>query len=452
MDYRIEYDSMGEVKMQKDALYGAQTQRSVNNFRIGTENMPTEIIYALAKVKKACAAVNCRAGKLDEDKKTAISSACDEIISGKHDAHFPLRVWQTGSGTQTNMNVNEVIAHIAEKSGPPLHPNDHVNMSQSTNDAFPTAIHVASLCAIEEKLLPALSSLLETLDELEKANSDIIKCGRTHFQDAVPLSFGQEISGWASALRESGAMVHTSLGYLRRLPLGGTAVGTGLNAPENFGEDTASELSDICGHKFLTADNKFAALGSKNALTFTHGALKTLAADLFKIANDIRFLASGPRCGIGEISLPENEPGSSIMPGKVNPTQCEMVTMVAAQVMGNDTSIGFAASQGNLELNVFMPLIGYNMMQSLNLLTDAIESFDKNCVRGIKARREKMQAYLESSLMCVTCLSPIIGYEKAAKTAQTAHKNGSTLREACLELGYLTAEEFDRYYTPEKMI
>ena len=443
---------MGEVRVPADKLYGAQTQRSVNNFSIGNENIPQEITDALIKVKRACAEVNCKAGKLDEKKRDAIFAACDELLSGDFGEHVPLRVWQTGSGTQTNMNVNEVIAHIAAKNGTALHPNDHVNMSQSTNDAFPTAIHVAALTAIEEKLFPALSALLETFRKLEMANADVIKCGRTHFQDAVPLTFGQEISGYTAALAESGSMIHSAITYLSRLPLGGTAVGTGLNAPENFGEDTADALTKLCGHAFYTADNKFAALASKNALVFTHGALKTLAADLFKIANDLRFLASGPRCGIGEISLPENEPGSSIMPGKVNPTQCEMVTMVAAQVMGNDATVGFAASQGNLELNVFMPVIGYNVLQSINLLADAIASFDKNCVAGIRVNREKMKEYLERSLMCVTCLSPVIGYEKAAKTAQTAHADSSTLREACLKLGYLSAEDFDKYYKPEKMI
>ncbi len=452
MNYRIEHDSMGEVRVPSDALYGAQTQRSVNNFQIGSETMPKEIIHALVRVKRACAEINFRAGKLNAEKKAAILAACDEIVEGKHDAQFPLRVWQTGSGTQTNMNVNEVIAQLAKKSGVSLHPNDHVNMSQSTNDAFPTAIHIAALTAIEDKLFPALDALLETFKKLEAANEGVIKCGRTHFQDAVPLTFAQEISGYRAALCESGAMIRSSLEYLRRLPLGGTAVGTGLNAPENFGEDTAKELSKICGHSFLTAENKFAALGSKNAVAFTHGALKTLAADLFKVANDIRFLASGPRCGIGEISLPENEPGSSIMPGKVNPTQCEMVTMVAAQVMGNDTAVGFASSQGNLELNVFMPMLAYNLLQSINLLADAIDSFDKNCMRGITVNRAQMQEYLERSLMCVTCLSPVIGYEKAAKMAQTAHADGSSLREACLKLGYMTAEEFDRNYKPEKMI
>ena len=452
MEYRIEHDSMGEVLVPENALFGAQTQRSVNNFKIGTEKMPKEIIRALISVKKACASANHRAGKLDDKKKDAIVSACDELLAGEYGEQFPLLVWQTGSGTQTNMNVNEVIANLAKARGCELHPNDHVNMSQSTNDAFPTAIHIAALVSIESKLFPAVDSLISTLDMLKEANDNTVKCGRTHFQDAVPLTFAQEISGWRDSLDESKKMIESSLSYLRALPLGGTAVGTGLNAPEGFGEDCAKELSDICGYEFSSAKNKFTALGSKNALVFVHGALKTFAADLFKIANDIRFLASGPRCGIGEISIPENEPGSSIMPGKVNPTQCEMVTMVAAQVMGNDATVGFAASQGNLELNVFMPLIGYNVLQSINLLADAAESFDKNCVCGIKANREKMKEYLDSSLMCVTCLSPIIGYEKAAKTAQTAHADGSTLKEACLKLGYMTEAEFDKNYKPEKMI
>ncbi len=452
MKYRVESDSMGEVRVPADALYGAQTQRSVENFKIGSENMPIELIYALAKVKKACAKVNFRAGKLDAVKKNAISAAADEIISGAHDKEFPLRVWQTGSGTQTNMNVNEVISHIAERNGVTVHPNDHVNMSQSTNDVFPTAIHIASVCAIEEKLFPALTGLIATLDALAEANRDLIKCGRTHYQDAVPITFGQEVGGWSAALSEDLEMLRSSLTFLSRLPLGGTAVGTGLNAPKNFGEDTARELSALCSHDFSTAENKFSALASKNAIVFSHGALKALAADLFKIANDIRFLASGPRCGIGELSLPENEPGSSIMPGKVNPTQCEMVTMVAAEVMGNDTAIGFAASQGNLELNVFMPVIAFNMLRSINLLADAAASFDKNCITGIKVNEEKMREYIEHSLMCVTCLSPVIGYEKAAKTAQTAHAEGLTLREACIKLGFLTEEEFNKYYKIEEMI
>ncbi|MBE6600677.1 MAG: class II fumarate hydratase [Ruminococcaceae bacterium] len=452
MEFRTEHDSMGEVKVPADALYGAQTQRSRENFKIGSENMPIEIIYALAQVKKACAIGNFNAGKLDAEKKNAICAAADEILSGAHDAQFPLRVWQTGSGTQTNMNVNEVIAHIAKKNGVVIHPNDHVNMSQSTNDVFPTAIHVAAVTAIEKKLLPAVSHLISTVDELAKENGRIIKCGRTHFQDAVPLTFGQEASSWSAALSESAEMIRASLVSISKLALGGTAVGTGLNAPKNFGEHTAAVLTELCGHEFITAENKFSALASKNAVVFSHGALKALAADLFKIANDIRFLASGPRCGIGEISLPENEPGSSIMPGKVNPTQCEMVTMVATEVMGNDAAIGFAASQGNLELNVFMPLIGFNLLRSVNLLADCVSSFDQNCVSGIKVNEKKMREYLERSLMCVTCLSPVIGYEKAAKTAQTAHKEGTSLREACVKLGFLTEEEFDKYYKPEEMI
>ncbi len=452
MNYRIERDSLGEVKVPADALYGAQTQRSRENFKIGSENMPIEIIYALAQVKKACAEVNFGAGKLDEKKKAAICSAADEILAGANDAQFPLRVFQTGSGTQTNMNVNEVIAHLAEKNGVAIHPNDHVNMSQSTNDAFPTAIHIAAVTAIEKKLLPALSELTDTLEALAEANEGVIKCGRTHFQDAVPLAFSDEVRGWSAALSESAEMIRATLPSLSRLALGGTAVGTGLNAPKDFGENTAAVLSELCGHKFFAAENKFSALASKNAVVFTHGALKALAADLFKIANDVRFLASGPRCGIGELSLPENEPGSSIMPGKVNPTQCEMVTMVACEVMGNDAAVGFAASQGNLELNVFMPLIGFNLLRSVNLLADAVLSFDKNCVAGIKANEEKMREYLERSLMCVTCLSPVIGYEKAAKTAQTAHADGTTLREACIKLGYLTEEEFNKYYKIEEMI
>ncbi len=461
MEYRKEHDTMGEVLVPADRLWGAQTQRSLENFRIGTERMPGEIIRAFACLKMACAQVNGSLGKLDAARAKAIEQACREILDGQGGgdaagitaAEFPLVVWQTGSGTQTNMNVNEVVARRASQLlAAPVHPNDHVNMSQSSNDTFPTAMHVAAKLSIEERLLPALDGLIAELQRLEAENAGVIKTGRTHLQDAVPITFAQEISGWRASLQEARAMIAASEGPLSKLAIGGTAVGTGLNAPEGFGEAVAAKLSELCGTQFASDPNKFHALSSKDAAVFAHGALKALAADLMKIANDVRWLASGPRCGLGEISIPENEPGSSIMPGKVNPTQCEAVTMVAVQVMGNDAAIGFAASQGNFELNVFMPVIAYNFLQSARLLADVMESFRANCLAGLKPNREKMAENLEKSLMLVTALNPYIGYENAAKIAKYAHSKGVTLREAASVLGLLTPEQFDEYVRPEKMV
>lgn len=422
MQFRLEHDSMGEVPVPADKYWGAQTQRSYQNFRIGTEKMPVELIHALAAVKKAAALAN---GELQSARMTrahceAVCAAADEVMSGALDAHFPLAVWQTGSGTQSNMNVNEVIANRGnELSGKKLlHPNDHVNMSQSSNDAFPTAMHIAAVLETERRLLPALDALAKSFVRLEEENCGILKSGRTHLQDATPILFSQEISGWRSSLERDGQMIRASLEPLRFIALGGTAVGTGLNAPKGFDLRTAELLSEITGTRFKTAENKFHALSSKDELVFAHGALKALAADLMKIANDVRWLAGGPRCGLGEISIPENEPGSSIMPGKVNPTQCEAVTMAAVQVMGNDTTIALAASQGNFQLNVYMPVTIFCYLQSVRLLADVMRSFEENCVRGIRARRERMQAYVDSSLMLVTALNPYIGYENAAKVAK----------------------------------
>ena len=458
MEYRIEHDALGEVRVPADRSWGAQTQRSVLNFPIGVgrEPMPPEIIRAFGLLKKAAARAN-RAllpEKMTEEKLLRISEVCDEIAAGKLAEEFPLVVWQTGSGTQTNMNLNEVVAHRGNAAAgrPLLHPNDDVNLSQSSNDTFPTAMHVAAALILTEKLLPALEKLIGTLRRLEEENADAIKCGRTHLMDATPLSFAQEISGWRSSLADNREMIRRSLEPLYALALGGTAVGTGLNAPRGFGELAAKELSALTGLPFRTAENKFHALSSRDELVFSHGALKALAADLMKMANDIRWLASGPRLGLGEIRIPENEPGSSIMPGKVNPTQCEAVTMVAVQVMGNDVSVGFAASQGNFQLNVFLPVLIYNYLQSARLLAEAMVSFEERCVSGIKADREKMRHNLNASLMLVTALSPRIGYENAAKTAQKAHREGLSLREACVSLGFLTEEEFDQAFHPEQMI
>ena len=454
MEYRIEHDSMGEMKVPADRYWGAQTQRSYQNFRIGTEKMPAEIIRAFAVLKKAAAIANCRLGKLDEKRCGLIGQVCDEITQGKLSGEFPLAVWQTGSGTQSNMNVNEVIAGrgnaiAGEKL---LHPNDTVNMSQSSNDTFPTAMHIAAVTGLETRLIPALEAMTAELRRLEQENQGIVKSGRTHLQDAVPIGFSQEISGWRAMLDKCGEMIRASEKGLRELALGGTAVGTGLNAPEGFAREAAAAVSELTGFDFVTEDNKFHALSAKDALVFSHGALKALAADLMKIANDVRWLSSGPRCGLGEISIPENEPGSSIMPGKVNPTQCEAVTMVAVQVMGNDAAIGFAASQGNFQLNVFMPVIIYNYLQSVRLLADVLDSFRTNCVCGIKANRAKMQHNLHNSLMLVTALNPYIGYENAAKTAKLAYKENISLKEACVSLGFLTAEKFDEVFHPEEMI
>ena len=454
MDYRIEHDTMGEVRVPANRCWGAQTQRSHENFPIGTEKIPQEIIHAFAVLKKAAALANCKLGNLDARRANAIAAACDEILAGKLDDEFPLVVWQTGSGTQSNMNVNEVVAAranalLGEKL---VHPNDHVNKSQSSNDTFPTAMHIAALTAAEDHVLPALDGLAATFERLSAEYADVIKVGRTHLQDATPLTLGQEISGWSSSLRRDERMIRGAMEGVRELALGGTAVGTGLNALPAFGETVAQEISALTGKHFVTAPNKFHALTSKDELVYLHGAFKALAADLMKIANDVRLLASGPRCGIGELLIPENEPGSSIMPGKVNPTQCEAMTMVAVQVMANDVAVGMAASQGNFELNVFMPVCIYNFLQSARLLGDVMRSFELRCARGIKPNREKIQAYLDESLMLVTALNPHNGYENAAKVAKTAFAEGITLREAAVRLGFLTAEAFDQIVRPEKMV
>lgn len=453
MQYRIEHDSMGEVKVPADRYWGAQTQRSLENFPIGRgrEPMPVEIIRAFGYLKKAAALAN---EGLSEEKRAAICAACEEMIAGKLDEHFPLVVWQTGSGTQSNMNVNEVIANrgnemIGKKL---LHPNDDVNMSQSSNDTFPSALHIAAVFALEDQVIPAARQLLAGFQRLEEENRGIVKSGRTHLQDATPISFSQEISGWRSSLERSVELIQASLPGLRELALGGTAVGTGLNAPKGFDTAVARWLSQLTGKEFVTAPNKFHALTSRDELVFAHGALKALACDLMKIANDIRWLASGPRLGLGEIFIPENEPGSSIMPGKVNPTQCEAMTMVAVQVMGNDAAVGMAASQGNFQLNVFLPVIGYNFLQSSRLLSEAMVSFHDRCVVGIRPNKEKMHHNLHNSLMLVTALNPHIGYENAAKTAKLAYQENISLREACVKLGFLTGEEFDEVFHPENMI
>ena len=454
MEYRLEHDTMGEVRVPADRYWGAQTQRSFENFRIGTEKIPPEVIRAFAVVKLAAARANAQLGVLDARRAGAIETACHEILDGSLDGNFPLAVWQTGSGTQTNMNVNEVIAHRANALlGETLvHPNDHVNCSQSSNDTFPTAMHVAARVALEEQVLPAVDRLLATLERLSAEYRDVVKIGRTHLQDAVPLTLGQEISGWSAMLDHDRVMLTQACGALRELAIGGTAVGTGLNAPAAFGDLAAAEISALLGYSFESAPNKFHALTSKDQMVFAHGALKALAADLMKIANDVRWLASGPRCGIGELIIPANEPGSSIMPGKVNPTQCEAVTMVAVQVMGNDTAIGFAASQGNFQLNVFLPVTIYNFLQSARLLADVMDSFEANCVRGIRPNYDAIQAHLDASLMLVTALNPHIGYENAARIAKHAHATGQTLKAAAVELGLLTAEEFDAWVRPENMV
>ena len=454
MEYKIEHDSMGEVKVPADKYWGAQTERSHENFEIGVgiETMPREITKAFGYLKKAAAIANnaLKPEKMTDEKLKAISQACDEVISGSLNDHFPLVVWQTGSGTQSNMNANEVIANqIAGKKI--CHPNDDINMSQSSNDTFPTALHISAVAVIEDKLFPAIDTLVATFKKLEKENEGIVKSGRTHLQDAVPISFDQEISGWRTSLERDKEMLSSSLPYLKQLALGGTAVGTGLNAPKGFDAKVAEAVSKLTGKDFITAPNKFHALTSKDELVFAHGAIKALAADMMKIANDVRWLASGPRDGLGEIHIPENEPGSSIMPGKVNPTQCEAVTMVAVQVMGNDSAIGFAASQGNFELNVFMPVIAYNFIQSARLLAEAMLSFNKNCAVGISANKEKMHFNLYNSLMLVTALNPYIGYENAAKTAHKAFDENISLKEACVGLGFLTAEKFDEVFKPEAM-
>ena len=458
MEFRIEHDSMGEVKVPADRYWAAQTQRSHENFVIGMdiETMPREITYAFGILKKAAALANhaLRPEKMTAEKLDAISKACNEVISGSLNDHFPLVVWQTGSGTQSNMNANEVIANrgneIAGKKL--LHPNDDINMSQSSNDTFPTAMHISAVLTVEDHLIPAAKALINTFKRLEEENEGIVKSGRTHLQDATPITFSQEISGWRSSLERDVELLEMAVKPLHELALGGTAVGTGLNAPKGFDELVAKEVSKITQKPFVTASNKFHALTSKDELVFAQGAIKALACDMMKIANDIRWLASGPRDGLGEITIPENEPGSSIMPGKVNPTQCEAVTMVAVQVMGNDVAVGMAASQGNFELNVFMPVCIYNFLQSSRLLAEAIVSFNKNCAVGIKANREKMHHNLHNSLMLVTALNPYIGYENAAKTAKKAFKDNISLKEACVELGFLTAERFDEVFHPEQMV
>lgn len=454
MEYRIEHDTMGEVRVPADRYWGAQTQRSYENFKIGTQRMPEEIIHAFGILKKAAAQANLALGALDEERAVAIQQAADEVISGKLQDHFPLVIYQTGSGTQSNMNVNEVIANRAnEILGKKLvHPNDHVNKSQSSNDTFPTAMHIAAVQAVEDRLLPALDQLADTFARLEKENTDIIKTGRTHLQDATPLTLGQEISAWYAMLTETRAMLTQSLAGVRKLALGGTAVGTGLNAPQGFAELSAQKISEITGKPFETAPNKFHALTAKDALVFCHGAMKALAADLMKIVNDVRWLASGPRCGIGEITIPENEPGSSIMPGKVNPTQCEALTMVCVKVMGNDAAIGFAASQGNFQLNVFMPVLICSFLESARLLADAMHSFNLHCAKGILPNLQKIDENMNKSLMLVTALNPHIGYENAAKIAKLAHKENLTLKEAALQLRLVSEEDFAKWVDPKKMV
>jgi fumarate hydratase class II len=458
MDERIEHDSMGEMRVPADRYWGAQTQRSHENFPIGVgiETMPAEIIRAFGILKKAAAQANrtLRPEQMTEAKLAAISAACDEVIAGQLNGHFPLVVWQTGSGTQSNMNANEVIANRGnELAGRRLlHPNDDVNMSQSSNDTFPTAMHIAAVEAVEDRVLPAVNGLVAVFRRLEAENEGVVKCGRTHLQDATPIRFSQEISGWRASLERDCQLLSCALPPLRELALGGTAVGTGLNAPPGFDTAVAAEVASLTGRAFVTAPNKFHALTSKDELVFAHGALKALACDLMKIANDVRWLASGPRDGLGEILIPENEPGSSIMPGKVNPTQCEAVTMVAVQVLGNDVAVGLAASQGNFELNVFMPVCIYNFLQSARLLAEAVASFRDRCAAGIRPNREKMEHNLYNSLMLVTALNPYIGYENAAKVAKKAYRDNTSLKEACTALGFLTPERFDEVFHPEQMV
>ncbi len=459
-EMRVERDSMGEMLVPADALWGAQTQRSHENFPIGTETMPDEIIRAFAILKKAAAQANVELGVLDASVGALICDACDEVLDGRLDGNFPLVVWQTGSGTQSNMNVNEVVANRANQLAAergielerPVHPNDHVNRSQSSNDTFPTAMHIAAVLALRDRVLPAAGALASEFERLEAENDGIVKSGRTHLQDAVPIAFSQEISGWRGLLEGAVDEIVVAAERLNLLALGGTAVGTGLNAPEGFDVLVAKKVAELTGEPFATDPNKFRALSGKDAMVFSHGALKALAANLMKIANDVRWLASGPRLGLGEITIPANEPGSSIMPGKVNPTQCEAVTMVAVQVMGNDAAIGFAASQGNFELNVFMPVIAYNWLQSARLLADCMDSFRERCVCGIEANRDKMHDNLHGSLMLVTCLNPYIGYDNAAKVAKKAYAEGTSLKEACVALGFLTDEQFDEVFHPEEMI
>jgi len=458
MKFRIEKDTMGEVQVPYDRYWGAQTERSRQNFKIGNEKMPIELIRAFAHVKQAAAKVNRDLGSLKEMKQKAIETVCGEILEGSLDGHFPLVVWQTGSGTQSNMNVNEVIANKGNEwlkeqgSDEKLHPNDDVNKAQSSNDSFPTAMHIAAFISVTESLLPEVKALRDTFADKEKRFADLVKIGRTHLQDATPLTFGQEISGWKAMLDKSLKMIEESSKYLLDLAIGGTAVGTGINAHKEFGERAAKEISIATGHAFKASDNTFHALTSHDEIVHVHGALKALAADLMKIANDVRWLASGPRSGIGEISIPANEPGSSIMPGKVNPTQSEALTMIAAQVFGNDTTIAFAASQGNFELNVFKPVIIYNFLQSVKLLSEGIHSFNENCAKGIEANEDKIKENVQRSLMLVTALNPHIGYEKAAEIAKLAFKENSTLKESALKLGYVSEQQFEEWVNPQSMV
>jgi len=458
MTTRTETDSMGAIEVPADRYYGAQTARSLIHFDIGHDVMPRELIRAMGVLKKAAALVNRDLGKLSEEKCQLIVKAADEVIEGKLDAHFPLRIWQTGSGTQSNMNVNEVISNRAiEMAGgqmgskKPVHPNDDVNMSQSSNDTFPTAMHIAAATEVDGRLMPAAKRLRDALDRKRVQFQNIVKIGRTHLQDATPLTLGQEFSGYVSMLDGDLDRLRMTLPGLRMLAIGGTAVGTGLNAHPEFAERAARKIAELTAQPFTSHPNKFASLAAHDEVVMASGALKTLAASLMKIANDIRWLASGPRCGLGELTLPENEPGSSIMPGKVNPTQSEAVTMVCVQVMGNDAAIGFAGSQGNFELNVFKPVMIFNFLNSVRLLSDACRSFEEHCVEGIEANRERIDGYVKNCLMLVTALNPKIGYDNAAKIAKTAHKEGISLREATLKLGLLTAEEFDATVVPERM-
>ncbi len=446
---RTEKDSMGEILVDNDKLWGAQTQRSLENFKIGTEKMPQEIIRAITIIKKAAAAVNFNMGNMSAEISQSITKACDSILEGNLTEHFPLSVWQTGSGTQTNMNVNEVISHLTDCKA---HPNDHVNMSQSSNDVFPSAIHIACTIEIQSGLLPELKALADTFAMLSDKYSNIIKTGRTHLQDATPLTFGQEFSSWQYAMDKSYEAINCTLTELKNIPLGGTAVGTGLNAPKGFDNAVANEISKLTGIEFKTSDNKFHGLAFKDSLAICHSAMKTLACDLMKIANDVRWYAGGPRCGIGELVIPANEPGSSIMPGKVNPTQCEALTMVCAEVMGNDVTIGIAASQGNFQLNVYMPVIAFNLIRSIRLLSDAMNSFNINCAKGIVVNKEKVSDNMSNSLMLVTALNKVIGYDKAAQIAKYAYSNNTSLEEAAVSLGILTKEQFREYVNPENMI
>ena len=458
MEYRIEKDSMGEVKVPADKLWGAQTQRSYENFRIGIEKIPYELVRVFGILKKAAAIVNVKLGVLDKKRVDAIIAACDELLAGKLDGNFPLSVWQTGSGTQFNMNINEVLAYRATQilaaGGQTLlvHPNDHVNCSQSSNDIFPTAIHVAGVSMITGKLLPSLTLLQETLHSKAEEYADIIKIGRTHLMDATPLTLGQEMSGWVRMLERNKEMLIQGINFMRDLAMGGTAVGTGINCPQQFGELVAQEISFLTGEKFATAPNKFHSLTSKDEVVAVHGIVKALAADLMKIANDVRWLASGPRCGIGEIKIPANEPGSSIMPAKVNPTQSEALTMVVTQVFGNDTTISFAASQGNFQLNVFMPVIVYNFLQSVRLLSDAMDSFTHHCAAGIEPNREIIDFYLHQSLILITGLVPLIGYDKAADIAKKAAREGITLKESAMNTGWVSEADYDLYMNPKKLV